>query len=137
MKQWLLLAAVLTAILAASATAQDTATGTRDGMLGVPSDEKIPEPGTFVPFDTAPRQINDVTETWPQTAVQEAKVTVQYYVDKKGFPRNVHALKATPKDKGFEDAAVEMVKQMRFSPALREGKPVGIWVAQVISYKAK
>jgi protein TonB len=138
MKSWLLtLAIVFSAALTSGAIAQNQAS-TSDSLP--PVEEKIPPPDTFTYFDTAPRQINDVLQVWPERVTTpdfQGKVTVQYFVDKKGFPRQIHSLKATPTDMGLEDAAVETIKRMRFTPAQHNGKPVGIWVAQVVQFKAR
>ena len=131
----LIFAIILSLVWIAGLPAQNLQTTASDSLQMPPSEEKIPDPGTFVPFDTPPRQINDVPQIWPENATQDGRVTVQYFVDKKGFPRQVRTLKAVPQEEGFEEAAVQMIQRMRFTPAQRNGEAVGIWVAQVINFK--
>jgi TonB family protein len=38
---------------------------------------------------------------------------------------------------GFEEAAVEAVLQWKFTPALQQNNPVGVWVAQTVTFKIK
>jgi TonB family protein len=120
----------------AGARAQSAAADSNNLQL-LPSEEKIPSPETFTPFDIPPRQVNDVAPLRPMNVSQAGKVIVKYYVDKHGFVRNERVIKATPPGLGFEDTALTIVRAMRFDPALLNNRPVGAWVGQVIQFPAK
>jgi TonB family protein len=49
-------------------------------------------------------------------------VLVNLTVDEKGLPQNVHVLRGV--GMGLDQKAVDAVKQYRFKPAMKEGKPV-------------
>ncbi len=100
-------------------------------------DPVIPDPGNFVPYEKPPQLVKKVEPVYPDSARKlkvSGKVTVQFYVDKKGDVKKACALKATPKGLGFEDAAVKAVLQWKFTPALQCDCPVGVWIAQVIRF---
>jgi TonB family protein len=119
------------------AVAQSAAADSNNNLQLLPSEEKIPSPDVFTPFDTPPRQINDVAPLRPENVSQAGKVIVKYYVDKHGFVRNERIVKATPPGLGFEETAMTIVRAMRFDPALLNNKPVGAWVGQVIQFTAQ
>jgi TonB family protein len=121
----------------AGAIAQSAAADSNNKLQLLPADEKIPSPDIFTPFDTPPRQINDVEPLRPINVSQAGKVIIKYYVDKHGFVRDEQVIKATPPGLGFEETARSIVRAMRFDPALLKNKPVGAWVGQVIQFNAK
>jgi TonB family protein len=138
MKRLLCLFALYTLMTwSAGATAQSAAADSNNNIQLLPSDENIPSPEIFTPFDTPPRQINDVAPLRPDNVSQAGKVIVKYYVDKQGFVRSERVIKATPPGLGFEETALTIVRAMRFDPALLNNKPVGAWVGQVIQFSAK
>lgn len=100
----------------------------------------IPDPGVFTAYEKPPQLVSKVDPKYPpmaQTAAVGGKVTVQFYVDKNGKVKKAIAVKANPAGLGFEDAAVEAVLQWTFTPALQRENPVGVWVAQVITFKVQ
>lgn len=106
----------------------------------IPQEDAIPDPGVFTPYEKAPQIVKKVDPKFPamaQTAGVGGKVTVQFYVDKNGDVKKANAVKANPAGLGFEEAAVEAVLQWKFTPALQRENPVGVWVAQVITFKVQ
>ncbi len=51
-------------------------------------------------------------------------VLVNFVVDSKGLPQNVHVLKGV--GHGLDAKAVEAVKQYKFRPAMESGQPVPV-----------
>jgi len=103
----------------------------------IPRDDAIPDAGVFIPFEQPPQLVKRVQPIYPEMARQAAvggKIVVQFFVDKKGDVKRAKVIKADPKGLGFEDAAVEAVMQWKFTPALQREYPVGVWVAQTISF---
>ena len=103
----------------------------------IPKDDQIPDAGVFIAFEQPPQLVKRVQPVYPEMARQAAvggKVIVQFYVDKKGDVKQAKIIKADPKGLGFEEAAVEAVMKWKFTPALQRENPVGVWVAQTISF---
>jgi periplasmic protein TonB len=103
-------------------------------------DEAIPDPGVFTPYEKAPQLVKKVDPVFPDMAMKAGvpgKVTVQFYVDKNGDVKKAQAVKASPQGLGFEESAVAAVLQWKFTPALQRENPVGVWVAQVITFKVQ
>ena len=81
-----------------------------------------------------------IQPAYPPIALQSAvsgRVWVKFYVDKKGVVREVVVVKAVPTDLGFEEESIKAVKQWKFTPAIQDKHPVGVWVAQAISFKVR
>jgi len=103
----------------------------------IPREEAIPSSDVFIPYEQPPQLVKRVQPVYPEMARQAAvggKVLVQFYVDKKGDVKKVKVIKAEPKGLGFEEAATEAVMQWKFTPALQREYPVGVWVAQTITF---
>ncbi|RJP81402.1 MAG: TonB family protein [Candidatus Zixiibacteriota bacterium] len=117
--------------------------GTGEGIQiaeAIPDENAIPERGAFVAFEQPPQLVKRVDPIYPaiaQSAQVGGKVTVQFFVDKKGDVREPKAIKSTPAGLGFEEAAVAAVAQWKFTPALQRENPVGVWVAQVITFQVQ
>ncbi|MFC6646107.1 energy transducer TonB [Granulicella cerasi] len=60
-------------------------------------------------------------------------VIVEFIVDEQGLPQNVHAAR----DVGFGlgQKAVEAVKQYKFKPAMKDGKPVKVQMAVEVNFQ--
>jgi protein TonB len=104
----------------------------------LPVDDPVPPPSTFTPYEQAPRLIKSVQPEYPSMARSAAvpgKVWTKFYVDKRGEVREVAILKASPEGLGFEEETIKAIKQWKFTPALQNEQPVGVWVGQVIVFK--
>ena len=60
-------------------------------------------------------------------------VTVDIIVDSKGMPQNIHVVRSA--GMGLDEKAVEAVKQYRFRPAMKNGKPVAVEMTVVVSFE--
>jgi len=106
------------------------------------SEEDIPDMGVFIPFEVAPKPLPDFS---PQPAFPElartagvaGKVTVQVYVDKNGDVKKWKIVKADPKGLGFEEEVEKVIKQWKFTPAIQQGNPIGVWVAMPFKFEYK
>lgn len=54
-------------------------------------------------------------------------------VDEAGMPRDVHVVRSFRSD--FDANAIKAVKQYRFDPAKRQGKPVAVRVNVEVNFK--
>jgi periplasmic protein TonB len=106
------------------------------------SNEAIPDMGTFTPFEVAPQPLPDFSPQpeFPElakTAGVPGKVVVQVYVDKKGEVKKWKIVKVDPKGLGFEDEVEKVMTKWKFTPAIQQGNPVGVWVAVPFNFKYK
>jgi TonB family protein len=60
-------------------------------------------------------------------------VTVRMRVGVDGRPTEIHVLQST--DPRFDDAAMQVVRRLRFEPARRSGVPVPVWVEVPIQWR--
>ena len=80
-----------------------------------------------LPVVSVPKQIKDAPLNFPEKARKkklQGVVLVSMVVDENGVPRDVVVTK--PAGNGFDEAAIAAVRQWRFEPALRDGKPVAV-----------
>jgi TonB family protein len=76
-------------------------------------------------YDTPPEFIHQEPGRYTATARQEGKAgrgTVQLIVDVNGLPSHVRVLHGL--GVGLDEKALEAVRQDRFKPAMKDGKPV-------------
>lgn len=63
----------------------------------------------------------------------QGEVFVQIIVDSSGLPRNVEVVR--PIGYGLDQSAVETVRQFRFRPAMKDGKPVPVYMTVAINFR--
>jgi TonB family protein len=83
-----------------------------------------------------PEIISQVTPTYPLEAQQkgiEGKVKIKAMVDAMGKPSQVEVAQ-TSGDASLDQAALEAAKQMKFAPALQDGKPVEASIAFDVTF---
>ncbi len=105
-----------------------------------PSPSPSPTPASPPPVAelVPPSLIHDVQPTYPEAAEQEglaATVVFQLDIDAQG---SVEAARiAQPSEhpgRGFEEAALEAVKQLRFSPATEAGVPIAVTIGYRVRF---
>lgn len=104
--------------------------------------DDIPDMGVFIPFEVPPQPLPDFSPQpeFPElarTAGVAGKVIVQVYVDKSGDVKKWKVVKADPKGLGFEEEVEKVIKKWKFTPAIQQGNPVGVWVAVPFNFKYK
>ncbi|GLH74531.1 hypothetical protein GETHLI_30330 [Geothrix limicola] len=78
--------------------------------------------------------------TYPIRAIQMGRaktdqvVKLKVFVGEQGQPLKVSVVEGVPGPFGFDEAAIEAANKSTYSPAIRDGKPVRGWTAE-ISYK--
>ena len=81
---------------------------------------------------SAPVLIRSVEPEYPEKALHarvRGAVLVNLYVDRNGNPNHVHVIRGIgPKGTGlgFDESAINAVRQYKFKPALKDGKPVRV-----------
>jgi protein TonB len=104
----------------------------------IPDDDVIPPPTAFIPRELEPRLASMIQPEYPamaKSAGVAGQVWVQYYVDKNGDVCDVRIVKSVPTGLGFEDETIKAIKQWKFTPAIQDKHPVGVWVGQTIVFK--
>lgn len=115
--------------------------GTSESLvINIEPVEDLPKLGQFVPHEVPPQIIRKTPLTYPVLARKagiEGIVYLDILVDKEGKVRDIRVIKASGTNVGFEEAAVEAVKQWTFSPAIQNERPVACWMALTIKFKIK
>jgi len=81
---------------------------------------------------TNPRRLPDsyIAPKYPEEARADgltAIVTLQVTVSRDGTIDEIAVIGCSRPGKGFEQAAIDAVRQWRYEPATREGKPVDVY----------
>ncbi len=87
----------------------------------------------FVPYEDPPVLIKKVDPKYPQSGLG-GKVIMNVFVDETGKVKNAIVIKGLP-DTGLDEAAIEAVKQWEYEPALQDGQPVAVWIAQTLRFE--
>ncbi len=104
-----------------------------------PSDHPV-----YVDRDTEPRLLNApemlrlLARLYPSALKQAGiggEVMLWVWVDEEGHPTKSRISQSSGRDQ-LDDAALAIVSSMRFSPALLRDQPVGVWIAQPVSFNA-
>ncbi len=98
-------------------------------QVGPPPERPPDEAPAQVPARVPPKLIVRVPAVYPpaaQAAGLTARVVLELLVDEAG--RVADAKVVQPAGHGFDEAALEAVRQFRFSPGLADGKPVAVKV---------
>jgi protein TonB len=89
--------------------------------------------------DSQPRLASRVNPTYPFRAKRrgvEGKVVVRFLVDKLGRVSQSSVVQAEPEGV-FEQSALKAVRQWRFEPGTKDGRPVATWVQVPIRFELK
>jgi TonB family protein len=84
---------------------------------------------------TPPRQINSPSPKYPKIerkARHEGMVALKLVVSSDGVPHDITVSKTLSPD--FDNAAIEAVKQWKFSPAMKDGKPLAVEIAVELNF---
>jgi TonB family protein len=106
----------------------------------VATSEDIPPMEKFISFEVAPQPLPDFSPQpkYPDIA-QEArtpgKVIAYVYVDKNGVVKKFKIVKAVPKGLGFEEEVEKVIMKWKFTPAIQQGHPIGVWVSVPFNFK--
>ena len=106
------------------------------------SEEAIPGSDVFIPFEVAPQPLPDFSPhpempEMARIAKMTGKVIIQVYVDKKGEVKKYKIVKEEPKELGFGEAVEKVISKWKFTPAVQQGHPVGVWIAIPFNFKYK
>ncbi len=97
--------------------------------------QQVP-PADGVPVDKEPELVKNATPVYPEQAKKnglEGTVYVKVWVDKEGKVRDAVIQKSDGEI--FNQASLDAAKQFLFTPALKDGTPVSVWVTVPFRYK--
>jgi TonB family protein len=99
----------------------------------------IPDASEFQPFEVAPQPLPDFYKqpSYPaiaQKAGVKGLVVVQIYVDKKGEVKRHNIVSAKPDNLGFQQEVEKVIYSWKFTPAIQNGSPVGVWVQIPVNF---
>jgi len=100
-------------------------------LLAQTDDEATYDVGPGV---TAPRIVKQVNPRYPTNRGVRAvgSVIIGLVVSSKGLPKDPHVIKGLDKD--LDESAVDAVKEWRFAPAEKNGKPVAVRISVQIEF---
>ena len=101
-------------------------------------DEALPPPDAFVAFEIEPKPITPITPEYPELARKagiEGTVWVKILIDKRGNVRDAQIIRGI--GAGLDEAAVEALKNTKYTPAIQNNQPVAVWVAQRIIFNLR
>jgi protein TonB len=101
-------------------------------------EEALPAPDTFVPYETPPTYVRQPKPDYPEMARKagiEGMVVLWVLIDKDGQVRDVQVKKGL--GAGLDEAAVESVKKVPWTPAIQNNRPVSVWVSVPIRFKLR
>ncbi len=76
-----------------------------------------------------PIAIKEILPRYPEQATKShitAKVFLEAIIDTDGIPRNIRVLYSPDERFGFGQAAIDALKQWKFRPGMKNGKPVAV-----------
>ncbi len=106
------------------------------GSFGHDDSSRPDDPFKLRPGDTTPMAINTVNADFSDEARRErfeGVILVSLIVNEEGLPVDLQVVR--PAGHGLDEKALEAVKQYRFQPAIRDGKPVAVRIRVEISFR--
>ncbi|MBM3262914.1 MAG: TonB family protein [candidate division Zixibacteria bacterium] len=114
-------------------------------VIEAPREEKIvieedalPAPDTFVAFETPPAPVRPIKPVYPEMARNagiEGTVILFALIDKEGKVRDVQVRKGI--GGGLDEAAVEAVKAIPWTPAIQNNRPVSVWMSVPVRFRLR
>jgi TonB family protein len=106
-----------------------------------PPDTDVIPPDVFKVVEVEPQAIaSNPSPEYPnlaKVAGMQGRVWIRMYVDKTGKVRDWHVQKVDPPNMGFEESVVKVIPEWKFTPAIQQGSPVGVWVSVPFNFKVK
>jgi TonB family protein len=105
--------------------------------IGVPSIQSLSRI-RLVETDRMPECINAVLPPYPESAKDggiEGEVWLQVLVDEYGNVAEVHVIRKSRVDAGFEQAAMDAALRWKYRPALCKRKPVAVWIMYTLNFQ--
>lgn len=101
-------------------------------------DEALPPSDVFIPYETPPVPIKPIIPNYPEMARMagvEGMVILLVLIDKDGTVRDVQVRKGI--GAGLDEAAVEAVKKIPWTPAIQNSRPVAVWMSVPVRFRLR
>lgn len=101
-------------------------------------DDALPPPDAFVAYEIEPKPITPISPEYPELARKagiEGTVWVKILIDKRGDVRDAQILRGI--GAGLDEAAIEALRNTKYTPAIQNNQPVAVWVAQRIIFNLR
>lgn len=102
-----------------------------------PSSNSVEDAPVFVAYEDPPVPTKRVNPKYPPLAQEagiEGRVILNVFVDETGKVKNALVIKGVP-NTGLDEAALEAIQKWEYEPAMQRGKPVGVWISQIIKFE--
>jgi TonB family protein len=110
--------------------------GTKDGVPWSLGDEPLTIDGSVTYPVLIPE--SKIEPDYPEVARHarlDARVILQAVVEPDGTVGKISVLRCTRPNVGFEDSSVRAVKQWRYEPATRNGRPVAVYFTVLVEFQ--
>lgn len=107
-------------------------------VIDIPDEEFLPGAADFVAVEQEPVIIKRIEPKYPEmarTTGLTGTVVLRILVYKDGSVKDVIVVRPSGTNVGFEESAMEAVKQWVFKPAIQNQKPVSVWVNYPIKFQ--
>lgn len=101
-------------------------------------DNALPPPDVFIAYETPPTPVRPLKPVYPELARNagiEGYVTLYVLIDKDGKVRDIQVRKGV--GGGLDEAAVEAVKAVPWTPAIQNNRPVSVWVSVPVRFRLR
>jgi periplasmic protein TonB len=100
--------------------------------------ETEPNPDEFIAVEKNPEFVTRIMPTYPEMARRagmEGRVVLKVLIDKTGKPTKFIIVARKPDTDIFDAAATASVMNSTYTPAMQNGKPVGVWLVVPMTFK--
>jgi protein TonB len=132
--KYITLACAILILAVAGCTVEKKPTGSNIAIIPIDS---LPSPDDFVVVEQLPVMTYEQIPPYPRRARMmgiEGTVIIQAFVDKEGTVRRAQAARCDQPGWGFEESAVWAAYRCRYSPAIQNGRPIGVWVSYKVTF---
>jgi periplasmic protein TonB len=102
-------------------------------------EEPIPPIEEFIPVEVYPQALSTNPQpAYPDIAKRagvDGTVFAQVYVDRHGDVRKFQVVRVNPRQLGFDDEVLLVIPKWKFTPAIQQGQPIGVWVTIPFKFK--
>ena len=91
----------------------------------------------IIAVDVMPEIINTVTPEYPEKAKQEGLACLIYikaYINASGKTEQAQIERCSLEDQGFEESAIKAALATKYKPAIKNNKPVAIWITYKVIF---
>jgi len=123
-------------ILPVCVAAQENSATTTSHLAALSAVQDTNPPPDFVEVEKEPTIVTRKEPVYPEVALRsglEGVVWLKVWVNREGKPRQVQVLKSD--NQVFNQSAMDAVNQWTFTPAMKDGKPVSVWVSIPFKFK--